>query len=67
MITIHLNNEDLTIADNTSLSELVQIRDLKQSNVAIAINGKVVAKTQWAATLLNTGDDVLIIKASYGG
>ncbi len=67
MITVHLNDEDLTIADNTSLSELVQIRDLKQSNVAIAVNGKVVPKSQWATTVLNDNDNVLVIKASYGG
>ena len=35
--------------------------------VAIALNGRVVRKTEWAATLLAEGDRIEIVRAMQGG
>ena len=51
-----------------SLSELVQSLNMVNTNgIALAVNEKVVSKTEWEKFQLNDSDKVLIIKATQGG
>lgn len=65
---ITLNNDQQTIAESTTLFELVfaQLGE-KQNGVAVALNNTVISKTQWQTTPLNSNDHILIIKATQGG
>ncbi|PRD46308.1 sulfur carrier protein ThiS [Sphingobacterium haloxyli] len=51
-----------------SLAELMQLEAPgKTKGVAVAINSRVVPKTQWESTVLRDRDSILIITATQGG
>ena len=41
--------------------------DDTRTGVAVALNEEVVRRTQWAATALNEGDTVEVLRATQGG
>jgi sulfur carrier protein len=41
--------------------------DVAQKGIAVALNGNVVPRAAWAATLLRDGDQVEIVRARQGG
>ena len=63
---ININNKttDTTAA---TLGELAQQMALPEKGVAMALGTKMVQRAQWAETVLNEGDSVIIIKAACGG
>lgn len=63
---ININNKttDTTAA---TLGELAQQMALPEKGVAMALGTKMVQRAQWAETVLNEGDRVIIIKAACGG
>lgn len=65
---IIVNNQPQSVSEKTSLDSLAQqILGDKQKGVAIAINETVVPKTQWASTIVQPNDSIIIIKATQGG
>lgn len=65
---ITINNQSVHFEKQPLLEELVlSFTSGKTNGIAVALNGKVIAKEQWAATLVNTSDNVLIITATQGG
>ena len=42
-------------------------KSISAVNIAVAVNGQMVPKTEYDATALHDGDTVLVIKAFYGG
>lgn len=51
-----------------SLAELMQLEAPgKSKGIAVAVNNQVVPKTQWASTVLQDRDFILIITATQGG
>lgn len=44
-----------------------QERALPDAGIAIALNGRIVRKRDWAGTRLNEGDRVEIVRAMQGG
>jgi thiamine biosynthesis protein ThiS len=46
---------------------LAQINNLGQTGTAIAVNNALVRRAVWQSTPLKDDDDVVIIKAAYGG
>ncbi len=67
MITVTYNDKPMQIDDNTSVAAFIDLINVDQSNMAIAVNGQVVPKNERTSTLLNDGDSILLIKAFYGG
>lgn len=67
MITVTYNDKPMQIDDNTSVATFIDLINVGQSNMAIAVNGQVVPKNERTSTLLNDGDSILLIKAFYGG
>lgn len=65
---ILLNQKEVSIdSHNITLSELIELNQLPAYGIAIALNNKVVRKTDWNSTFLNEGDSVTIITAVCGG
>lgn len=65
---ITVNQAPQTVSEHTTLHTLVdQILGDKQKGIAVAVNDQVIGKTQWASTLLQANDHILIIKATQGG
>ncbi len=65
---ILINNQKQTITENTTLQAIVnaQLGD-KQKGIAIAINDTVIPKSDWETHIIQSNDNILIIKATQGG
>ena len=61
---IKVNNELLTVNEWATVAD---IAGKDAAGVAVAVNGKIVRKPEWDSTTLNDGDDVVVIRAAYGG
>lgn len=61
-----LNGERTEIAAR-DLSALLSERDYRHTQVAIALNQRVVPRASWAQTALTSGDQIEIITPRQGG
>ena len=50
-----------------NLLDLVAEMGLPERGVAVAIHNKMVPRTEWADTALSGGEQIVIIKAAFGG
>ncbi|MBE6281819.1 MAG: sulfur carrier protein ThiS [Bacteroides sp.] len=50
-----------------NLLELSQELELPSAGVAVAVNQRMIPRTEWKTFTLNDGDNILIIKAVCGG
>ena len=68
-MTIVVNGVQRDVAADTSVADLVRAlgRDPDQAGTAIARNGDVLPRRQWAGTLLADGDTVEVVTAVGGG
>lgn len=64
---ITVNNKDVILDDEITVSGLIGMLNESEHGTAIAINGKVVKKENWDTAKLQDNDKVLLIKAAYGG
>ena len=68
MIRLKVNGieEDVMV---TSVGELLAIRGIDPGArfVAVAVNGSVIRRSEWASKLLGPGDDVEIVRPFSGG
>ena len=65
---ITLNDKKYSFSENTSLYDIVfsQLGD-KQKGVAVAVNDSVIPKSDWETHIIQSNDNILIIKATQGG
>jgi sulfur carrier protein len=65
---IRINGQDEPLEAET-LAALVEAKavDVAQKGIAVALNGAVVPRSEWAATALKPGDSVEIVRARQGG
>jgi sulfur carrier protein len=65
---ITLNNTPYKVTEHTTLYDIVysQLGD-KQNGVAVAVNDTVIPKTTWENYMVQSNDNILIIKATQGG
>ena len=65
---IHLNGKSEPLAAATLEALLAEkALDTGQRGIAVALNGAVVPRAAWAATPLQPGDNVEIVRARQGG
>ena len=66
-IQVKLNGEPRELPDGATIADAVaELTDLA-SGVAAAVNGDVVPRGSWTATLLREGDQVEVVTAVQGG
>ena len=66
-VQVKLNGEPCELPGGATLAGAVaELTDLA-SGVAAAVNGDVVPRGSWAATLLHDGDQVEVVTAVQGG
>lgn len=67
-MTIYINQQIQTVKEDSTLQSIAfaQLGE-KQHGIAIAVNNKVIPKTEHMDFILNVGDQILIIKATQGG
>lgn len=66
MIVI-INDIPTKVEPRTTIDDVAQMNNINTSGVAIALNGKIVNRNNWSITELTEGDNIIIIKAAYGG
>lgn len=66
-ITVYVNGDPLTVPAGGSLAELVDTHTPSRSGVAVALDGEVVPRAEWAARRLAEGARIEILTAVQGG
>ena len=65
-MVVVLNGERVEIAAR-NLTALLSEKDYEHTNLAIAVNQRVVPRAAWPDTTLNSGDQIEIITPRQGG
>ena len=68
-VELKLNGKDHTLKGDATVLALVVSMGLDPGvgGVAVAVNGRVVSRSQWGAQPLRSGDEVELIRATAGG
>ena len=62
-----VNNKETEAKDGCTVAELATQLALPEKGVAIAVNNKMIPRTEWAERALQCGDSLVVIKAACGG
>lgn len=64
---VTINNETCVLKSECTIAQIAQMKNSMGGGTAIAVNGKIVRRQDWDYSTVKEGDDILIIKAAYGG
>ena len=67
MIRVTINGEEQECPDATPLSEYVSSLGVNARMIAIAYNGEVLRRDEWAEITLSDGDTLEVVRAVGGG
>lgn len=62
-----VNGTGRTLAGGSTVADLVRTVTEQERGLAIAVNGEVVPRGGWSATVLRDGDRVEVLSAAQGG
>ena len=62
-----VNNKEQEVTSDTSVSTLAQSLQVPEKGIAIAVNNRMVSRTEWDGFVLKENDNIVIIKAACGG
>ncbi|MBW0093352.1 sulfur carrier protein ThiS [Pseudonocardia sp. KRD-184] len=66
-MTVVLNGEDAELASGATVLDALEALGLPRTGVAVAVDGSVVRRADWAATPLTDGARVEVLTAVQGG
>lgn len=66
-LTIVLNGQPISLTAPVTVAELLQQRALPQQGCAVALNQQILARSVWAQTQLQAGDQLAVFQAIAGG
>jgi sulfur carrier protein len=64
---VQVNNKETELLSQSSIQQLALSMELPAAGVAIAVNNKMVPRTEWDQFVLKENDQIVIIKAACGG
>ena len=64
---VQVNNKEVEVAPGSTLAQAIGQLDLPTAGIAIAVDSKIVPRTEWEAFPLYEGAKLVIIKAACGG
>ena len=64
---VYINNEKVELSDGSTLAEVLSLRGLDAPGTAVAVDNRVVLRTDRAAYRLTDGARIVVIKAACGG
>ena len=64
---VQVNNKEVELSPSATISELTVQMELPTQGIAIAVNNKMIPRTQWNGFRLQENDQLVIIKAACGG
>ncbi|MDG4804681.1 sulfur carrier protein ThiS [Micromonospora sp. WMMD980] len=62
-----VNGTGRTLPDGVTVAEVVRAVTGQQRGLAVAVNGEVVPRGGWSASVLRDGDRVEVLSAAQGG
>jgi sulfur carrier protein len=66
-MTIQLNGAPRDLVPGTTIADAIAQLTTTSDGIAVARNGEVVRRNDWAATTLEDGDQVEVVTAHQGG
>ena len=66
-MTVVVNGVARELSDGATVAEIVLTLTTEERGVAVALNGEVVPRSEWATTALADGQQVEVLKAVQGG
>ncbi len=64
---VQVNNKEVEIDSASTLTQLITKLELPSQGIAVAINNKMIPRTEWECFSLQENDNLVIIKAACGG
>lgn len=64
---VKVNNKEMNLEAAVSLHQLARQLELPDKGVAMAVNNKMIPRTEWEAFSVQENDSIVIIKAACGG
>lgn len=66
-MNVKLNDKIIILPDNSNLEDCLSINKISPNGIATALNGTVIPMEKRKDTILHEGDNIIVIKAFYGG
>ena len=64
---VQVNNKEVETDASSTITKLAGQLELPSNGIAIAVNNKMIPRTEWDEFLLHEYDRLVIIKAACGG
>ncbi len=64
---VKVNNKEMEFAENSTLLQLSEQLEVPAKGAAMAVNNRMIPRTEWDSKILQENDQVVIIKAACGG
>ena len=64
---VQVNNKEVKITDASTITQLTEQLELSSQGIAIAVNNKMIPRTEWDKFVLHESDNLVIIRAACGG
>jgi sulfur carrier protein len=66
-MNVRVNGEQRSLPDDATVGDVVASLAGASRGVAVALDGEVVPRSEWAGTRLRDGQDVEVLRAVQGG
>lgn len=64
---VQVNSKEIEITPDSTLTQLTAQLELTVQGIAIAVNNKMIPRSEWEHFSLHENDNLVIIKAACGG
>lgn len=64
---VTVNSKETEVLDGCTLAQLALSLELPERGVAVAVNNRMIPRTQWESYGLQPNDSLVVIKAACGG
>lgn len=64
---IWVNDQQLSLAEATTITQVLTQLEISPKGIAVALNQEVIPKADWANTFIQPHDKLLVIRATQGG
>lgn len=64
---VYINQNETEVPEGITVKELLDRQQIAAEGTAIAIDNKLVPKSEWSNRTLADGDKITLIRATFGG
>lgn len=66
-MNIKVNNKSLECPETSTLAQLLEQLQWPEKGIAVAVNNRLVPRTEWTQFVIKENDSLVVIKAACGG